>query len=150
YRKQDQSNLSSAAAELPPFFRRAFYPSTLRQLIYLRRTLQWRSSRVQRFVTALTLGILHGEMDRSERYLSNQMPRTICPKPRYSVKYWSEQQLWPRKRDVFGRLAAEAALRLRETPGRMGKVALADARKAAKQFPALAGKVKLVITSPPY
>lgn len=137
--------------KLTSFFHRAFYYSTLEQLLFLRRILNWRHSLVHRFITAMVLGSLHGDMDKSPSYFSNQMPRTISPKPKYSIEYWQRLNLWPRKRNVFQILRDCAVLRL--TNGRpkvKGQVALIDAREAASAFPSLHGKIKAVITSPPY
>src|SRR5262249_48437020 len=66
---------------LPEFFRRAFAPDTLRQLLFLRDHLEWRTCDVDCMLAALTLGMLHGESESSPSYLSNQMPRTISTKP---------------------------------------------------------------------
>ena len=76
-----------AAASMPRFFDYAYAPQTLRQLLYLRSTLSWRSSRVDCMLAGLVLGSLHGESERSPSYLSNQMPRTISTKPEYSVRF---------------------------------------------------------------
>ena len=137
---------------LPRFFRRAFYHTTLRELLFLRSALNWKESSVHRFITALVLGSLHGEMDKSSSYFSNQMPRTISTKPDYSIGYWEKHSLWPRKRDVFQLLRERAKFRLRDAnlPGLSGKVALGDARTAADLFPESRRKVKLILTSPPY
>jgi hypothetical protein len=136
---------------LPPFFGRAFHWTTLDQLLALRRLGHWREDRVDRFVVALALGILHGEMTRSTRYLSNQMPRTISTKPEYSLRYWRKRGLWPLKKDLWGLLAAEAALRLSgPLPSATAKVALGDARNAQALLTAARGRASLVVTSPPY
>ncbi|MGH9429870.1 MAG: DNA methyltransferase, partial [Terriglobia bacterium] len=147
----DHEALEVERQHLPAFFRRAFYHSTLRELLFLRGALDWRQSSVHRFTAALVLGSLHGEMDKSDSYFSNQMPRTISMKPRYSLKYWREHNLWPRKREVFKLLRERAALRLSdEMPASHGRIALSDARKASQEFLDLTGKVRLVVTSPPY
>lgn len=136
---------------LPPFFGRAFHHTTLEQLLFLRSSLNWRRNQVQRFVAAIILGILHGEMDRSIRYLSNQMPRTISPKPSYSLRYWRQRNLWPKKKDVFERLRSETGFRLSgEVPSMRGVVRLGNARKAGQSLGQLAGMISCVITSPPY
>jgi hypothetical protein len=140
--------LKQERAALPPFFRMAFYESTLYQILFLRAHLNWRGSPVHRFIAALVLGSLHGD---SSSYFSNQMPRTISTKPRYSIKYWRTHKLWPHKRDVFAILRSRATYRLSgELPEFVGRVALCDARNAAKRFPTLREKIKLVVTSPPY
>lgn len=136
---------------LPPFFKRAFYPTTLRELLFLKTNLKWRNDRTDRFITALILGSLHGEMDKSSSYFSNQMPRTICLKPDYSLRYWRERKLFPKKREVFTMLKEKAEYRLKDFPRcPEGKVVLADARKSSEVFGVLKNKISLVVTSPPY
>jgi hypothetical protein len=136
---------------LPPFFQRAFSPCTLDELLFLRRVLDWRHNFVHRFIAAMALGSLHGEMDGSSSYFSNQMPRTISPKPKYSLEYWERRNLWPPERKVFQLLKDRAAMRLSNgAPAIRGRVALLDARSAASVFHDLKGKIKAIITSPPY
>lgn len=91
----------SARHTLPPFFRKAFAPSTLRQILFLREKLRWTSSRVDCMIAALALGSLHGESDRSSSYFSNQMPRTISTKPEYSMRFWNDRNMKAPKRDAF-------------------------------------------------
>lgn len=136
---------------LSGFFKRAFYSSTLRELLFLRDALDWRNDKTERFIAALILGSLHGEMDHSCAYFSNQMPRTICLKPEYSLRYWQEHRLYPRKKDVFAMLRNKAIQRLNDLPGYpAGEVKLIDSRKVGYQFRRLHKQVSLVITSPPY
>lgn len=136
---------------LPAFFRRAFFPTTLREILFLRATLDWRKSRAECFITALILGSLHGEMDRSKSYFSNQMPRTICLKPDYSLRYWRRNKLFPKKRKVFEMLRQKAEYRLKEVPDcGKGRIKLVDARQTSLRFRNLHDKVALVVTSPPY
>lgn len=137
--------------ELPIFFGRAFHAETLRQLLFLKVALRWRSSKVDRFIAALVLGSLHGEMDKSSSYFSNQMPRTISTKPDYSLAYWRENNLWPFKRRVFEILRSRAELRFSGTePAFSGRAAMGDARRSAELFRELQGTVSALITSPPY
>ncbi len=151
YTRTRRSFLEARRAILPPFFGRAFHPDTLRQVLFLRSALQWRKSRIDRFVAALALGSLHGEMDKSSAYFSNQMPRTISTKPDYSLAYWRNNNLWPRKRDVFEILRQRAELRYSGThPQHDGRVVLGDARTAGEIFGEIKGGVSAVITSPPY
>lgn len=136
---------------LPSFFKRAFHSMTLRELLFLRSALNWRGSRADRFIAALVLGSLHGEMDRSNAYFSNQMPRTICLKPDYSVRYWRSKGLLPEERKVFDMLNEKAEHRLSGLADcATGNVKLADSRNVVRHFPRLKGKVSLVVTSPPY
>jgi hypothetical protein len=146
-----QSEIDEDVFDLPEFFCYAFHADTLRSLLFLRNALDWRNGDVDRFVAALTLGSLHGEMDKSSSYFSNQMPRTISTKPRYSVRYWRRHRLNPPQRKVFDLLRAKAMYRLGgELPTRRGAVSLCDARDSGEMFQDLQGRVRLIVTSPPY
>lgn len=137
--------------QLGPFFHACFHEHTLSQVLYLRSTLAWNTCSTDRFVAAMALGALHGESHKSKLVFSNRMPRTISTKPEYSVRWWDKHSLNPPQRDVFAILRELAKFRLAAgTPGRSGRIVLSDARKAAEVFPEHAGKVKLVVTSPPY
>lgn len=151
YAASDRIQFEDERSALPVFFGRAYYHSTLRQILFLRSFLDWGHDPTDRFISALALGSLHGEMDKSAFYFSNQMPRTISPKPAYSLRFWRARNLWPKKRDVFDILRHGSLLRLSATvPSRKGIVALQDARTAAAAFSSLRGRIKAVITSPPY
>lgn len=133
------------------FFRACFHEKTLRQLLFLRQELQWKDSRVDRFIAAVILGALHGESHKTANCLSNRMPRTISTKPDYSVRWWMAKGLTPPERDAFEIAANLAAYRLAaERPGLRGDVKLRDAREAKRAFPRLEKQVKLIVTSPPY
>ncbi len=105
------SEFQAESAALPPFFKRAFYPTTLKQILYLRSVLKWKTFRVERFITALALGSLHGEMALAASYFGNQMPRTISTKPTYSLRFWRTKNLWPRQHNVFDVLRRKPAFR---------------------------------------
>jgi len=151
YYRAAVGRLEIARVSLPAFFRRAFAAETLRQLIFLRSRLRWRSDPDHCFVTALLLGHLHGESARSDCYCSNQMPHTISTKPIYSLRYWQKHGLKPPDRDVFELLRDRAEYRLEEEgPERRGVVRLCDARRAAQHFRRFRDMVSVVITSPPY
>ena len=137
--------------ELSEFFSLCFDPATYKQLRFLRANLNWCHDRIERFITALCLGALHGESHRSPNYFSNRMPRTISTKPGYSIRWWRKNGYSPPARDVFAILRYMNSYRFRTAPPReRGEVALADARDAAAAFPHLVGRVTDVITSPPY
>ena len=151
YLSVDQGHLEALRESLPEFYGRAFYSSTLRQLLFLRTSLGWGDNRVDRFLAALVVGSLHGEMDRSQAYFSNQMPRTICLKPAYSLRYWRARRLFPKKREIFRMLRDKADFRLKDLPPYgTGLVKKSDAREVSGRFVSLEGKVSLVVTSPPY
>jgi hypothetical protein len=151
YSDANQRRLERRRRSLPEFFGRAFHHETLRQILFLRSQLDWQDGTVDRFIAALVLGSLHGEMDKSSSYFSNQMPRTISLKPAYSLSYWRKHDLWPKKREVFAMLKEKAALRLEGNEGvAKGMMRLRDARRAGSTFRSLTNRVKLVVTSPPY
>jgi hypothetical protein len=143
--------LPADTGESSPFFDRAFYPSTLAQVRFLRSSLNWQKSRVDRFIAALALGSLHGEMDKSKSYFSNQMPRTISTKPGYSINFWTKRDLWAEPRDVFAILRQRLEYRFASPrPVDRGRVFLSDIRDLSRIAPDLRSSVDLLITSPPY
>ncbi len=150
--RKKSAQFSSRAAEVKDeFFMACFHQETLQQILFLRKRLDWRESRVDCFIAALALGCLHGESHRTEACFSNRMPRTISTKPAYSVRWWKKNACLPPKRDVFSILTAAAAYRYQSPlPLIKGRVVEGDARKASSMFRAYKEKVKLVITSPPY
>jgi hypothetical protein len=136
------------AAAMDEFFHLAFDRDVLSTLLYLRCALNWRHRRSDAFVAALVLGALHGDI-KSEKYLSNQMPRTISTKPGYSVRWWSTRGLAPPKRDVFKLLGESAHFRFESPrPKRLGHAFLGDMREIPLRWPG--PRVSLVVTSPPY
>lgn len=140
-----------SAASSPVFFHRAFSESTLQRLLYLRARLNWRTSRVDAMVAALAIGSLHGEMDKSSSYFSNQMPRTISTKPAYSIRYWEERGLEPPQRDVFSILKSRARFRYQSLPPKNRAIVFhADMRQLPKKADQLNGDIRACITSPPY
>lgn len=144
-------DLENERRELPKFFRHAYYYSTLKELLFLRGKLRWRTDRTDCFIAGILLGSLHGEMDKSPWYLSNQMPRRISTKPNYSVKYWRERNLHPRKRKTFDVLRRWSDFRLKHgSPSRTGIALEDDARNLSHRLNFLEGRVRLVVTSPPY
>ena len=149
-----ESLYSSETAEYEapsPFFASCFEVETLREILFLRDNLKWKRRSTDCFLAAVMLGILHGESHRSEYCLSNRMPRTISTKPEYSMRWWAERNLTPPRRFVFETLRKAVVFRYRMPPAtEKGIVRQSDARSAGTRFPDLHGKVKLVVTSPPY
>jgi hypothetical protein len=146
YRKTDEP-----AGDLPKFFRHAFHPTTLKQLLFLRRKLDYRKSAPDCMITALVLGSLHGESDRSSRFLSNQMPHTISTKPDYSIRFWKERKLTAPRRDTFELLRKQA--RFRYETGRPRDKALVlhmDMRDLPRKAGQFRQPIRCVVTSPPY
>ncbi len=149
---EEQYNQSSTITESPaPFFSACFHPDTLAQLLFARSALKWKRSSVDCFLTAVMLGILHGESHRTDLCLSNRMPRTISTKPEYSIRWWKERGLVAPFRDVFSTLRKAVAFRYRLPPASSkGRVSHCDVRRVGAEFAELKGTVRLVVTSPPY
>lgn len=144
-------DIEAERTELPPFFRKAFHYWTLREVLFLRRRLDWQEDDVDRFIAALALGSLHGEMDHSKSYFSNQMPRTISTKPNYSLRYWRKHGLMAERKRVFDLLAKRAELRLgKGRPRRQGLSVRSDVRSLGRVLAPWERSVRLVVTSPPY
>ena len=136
-----------AAESLPEFFRYAYHPRTLVEVVYLRQALRWRRSDTDCMIAALILGSLHGEVT-SGAYLSNQMPRTISTKPAYSIRWWRHRGLEPPERDTFGVLRSRLAFRYEsERPPSKGRAFNCDVRSLPLQANT---RAHLAITSPPY
>lgn len=145
------SKFAKAAEKLPDFFQHAFHPATLRQVLYLQSTLNWRNQKTDALIAALALGALHGEADKSSSYFSNQMPRTISTKPAYSIRFWKERKLVAPERNVFDLLHSAVRYRYEsERPDGEALILNCDMRQlplAMENFP---GPVRCAITSPPY
>lgn len=149
-REFDPGEWTRSLDGLPEFFRHAFASATLKQLVYLRERLSWRTSDIDGMIAAIALGQLHGEA-RSPSYLSNQMPRTISTKPEYSVRYWKKHGHVAPDRDAFALIRDRAAFRYSTPPpaGR-GTTILGDMRELPFNLEATARPARLAVTSPPY
>lgn len=145
YRKR---TVVAEVARLPDFFRYAYHAETLHQLVYLRRSLRHRVSLVDGMLAALALGSLHGENDRSDRFLSNQMPHTISTKPEYSIRFWKSRRHRAPQRDVFELLRRQAEYRYETAPPKDRALILhMDMRELPRHVRAPA---RCAVTSPPY
>ncbi len=120
-----------------------FSSYTLKQLVYLKKKLNWKRNNVDAFISAMVLGILHGG---SEGYLSIQMPNTFSMSPGYVKKFIKDHELEKNKRDVFVLLHKKLDRCYQKVPTK-GKAYLMDARKLNK---IKTSSVNLVLTSPPY
>lgn len=145
-----RSRTKYTLASLPTFFHYAFRKETLRQLLLLRRNLRWRDSKIDRFITAVVLGILHGESANRPHYLSASMPHSIATKPNYQLKYWRKHRITPPERNVIETLRNRVIFRLMHgTANAKGRTYCCDVRQLAGRV-RMPTKVALVITSPPY
>ncbi|MBV9139806.1 MAG: hypothetical protein JO115_02590 [Pseudonocardiales bacterium] len=146
---RQRESIDGDQGENRDFFELAFAPRTLVQLCYLRKELQWSSDDLDAMVAAVTVGCLHGEVNATANYLSNQMPRTISTKPNYSVKFWRERGLIPPDRDVFEVIRNRAKYRYESNrPLRRGQAWLCDMRELPRKVGSK--RAQLLITSPPY
>jgi hypothetical protein len=150
-RRFDGRSWHSLADSCDEFFHYAFQRRTLQQLLCLRHNLRWKQNVLDAMVAALVLGSLHGEMDKSDSYLSNQMPRTISTKPAYSVRFWKQRNLLPPSRNVFELLRRRATFRYETEPPRgEAQVFHRDMRDLPWLRDELPKTIRCVITSPPY
>ena len=147
----DGSEYQNKKNELPEFFKYAYDENVLLQIIYLRESLNWRGSTIDAMIAALVLGSLHGESQKSNCYLSNQMPHVISTKPNYSIRYWKKHRLHPPKKNVFELLRNRLEYRYKSKPTeRRAKVLLTDIRELPFRKMKDYGEIRYVITSPPY
>ena len=137
------------------FWALAFESDTLYQLCQLREALLNRRSESADLLRAVVLGCLHGPSNSSPKtasYFSNQMLRTFASKPNYSVRFWRERRMLPRKIDVLGPIARkldrvflkEALLQRTESRIRLGN------STRASSYQNIPDRITHVITSPPY
>lgn len=143
---------SSEAAEPPTdFFAACYHPRTFGEILHLKSILNWKENHVDRFISAVMLGVLHGESHRSDMCLSNRMPRTISTKPDYSVRWWKERNMTAPERETFKVVRQATTFRFSKAPPKaQGLVALCDARHAGEVFTKYHNQVTLIVTSPPY
>lgn len=147
----DYNEMKAEVKALPTFFHFAFHPETLAQLAHLRKTLKYQGSSTDCMLAALTLGSLHGESDRSARYLSNQMPHTISTKPDYSVRFWKRHRLVAPHRDAFELLRTQAEYRYESgRPKGKSLVFHMDMRDLPRRNKVFKKPIRCVVTSPPY
>ena len=143
--------VSVGSQAYPKFFDRAYSQLTLRQLLFLRQRLKWRSSPVDGFVASLVLAYMHGESRDSGHYLSNHMPHSIALYPQYLIRYWRKRRWKPPETDVFTVLENRAQFRLSSgAPDLRGKAVQADARTLGNTLRSYGKQARLIVTSPPY
>jgi site-specific DNA-methyltransferase (adenine-specific) len=128
---------------------------TLAELCYLRRRLVTSDKPVDRFLVGAVLGIMHGSErnDKTSGYASIAMPNTFSMSPNY-VRRFVERRLSRPYRNVFDvvrgkvvRLFANGTIAEPE-----GVVAWCNVKRISENagFAPYRGRVKLIVTSPPY
>lgn len=123
--------------------RMIFSDQTLKQLLFLKNNLKWRTRSADAFIAAMILGVMHGS---SEGYLSLSMPNTFSMAPNYVKNYIREHKLERPNRDVFYVLRNKLE-RCYQKPPLKGRALSQDARKMSK---VMSNSIDLVVTSPPY
>lgn len=117
--------------------------STLKQLVFLKRNLNWKISNVDAFIAALLLGTMHGN---SEGYLSLSMPNTFSMAPNYVRKYIREHDLQKPDRNCF-EILRKKLKRCYQRQSVRGKAYNQDVVNMSR---IKNESVDLIITSPPY
>jgi len=133
------------------FWNLCFHSETLHDICKLRENLMEECATEEVLaLRALMLGILHGPTNKIHiSYLSNQMPRTYCCKPEYSVRYWERNELYPKKIDVLDIVTWKAEYSFGTLPAHTpGYVIHEDSRTSLTTVPK--DGFNWVITSPPY
>ena len=132
----------------PKKIRMIFHIKTLRQLMYLRRELDWSSPGVDSFLVAVLMGALHGG---SSGFLSLPMPNTFSMGWGYiERKIKEDPEKWSRPdRDTFEvlRVRVERQLGKGPLPG-SGTAIYGDVRDLDQKIEH--DTVQLLFTSPPY
>ena len=151
YRSGARGREEEEFQELREFFELAFAKGVLSKLLYLREALSWKVDQRDCMIAALLLGALHGEMNKSGSYLSNQMPRTISMKPAYSIRFWKKRSLYPAEREVFELLRKRADFRyVSGVPEGRALVYLDDMRALPTRLKDRDFEIACAVTSPPY
>jgi len=141
--KEGYSTASVDVSTVSEDIKMLFSDSTLSQLVFLKEQLDWKQSKVDTFITATLLGILHG---KSNGYLSLSMPNTFSMSPNYIRKFVFEHGLERPKRDVFELLSRKIE-RSYEKPPVKGKAYAQDTQSMSRIGDS---SVDLIVTSPPY
>ncbi len=125
-----------------------YHENTLKQLVYLKSTLDWSKPGVDAFIVAVLMGAMHGG---SRGFLSLPMPNTFSMSWNYIARKVREE---PEKfacpdRDAFEVLRTRVKRQLAKGtfPG-SGRTIYGDVRELDKKVDH--GSVQLLFTSPPY
>jgi len=132
----------------PERIRMIYHENTLRQLVYLKSTLDWSEPGIDAFIVAVLMGAMHGS---SRGFLSLPMPNTFSMGWGYIAgKIEEDPDKWAcPDRDAFEVLATRVKRQLAKgtLPG-SGRTIYGDVRELDKKVDH--GSVQLLFTSPPY
>lgn len=133
-----------------------YHPVTLAQLCYLRRAIVDSNDPVDQFLVGVVLGIMHGKerQDGTSGYLSISMPNTFSMSPGYVKRFVETKRLNRLGRNVFD-IMTEKVERLFLHGGVTDDKCVVETLDAkalsdSEVFSQYRGKVKLIVTSPPY
>lgn len=134
------------------FWKAAYNDRVLNQICKVRSYLLIHDGSEECALRGLVLGALHGpkakSLDKSS-YLGNQMPRTYAPKPGYSVRYWSKNNLVPDYINIESVIKRRASRFYgNEMPNIPHEIIYGDARENGNYH--TLPLISTVITSPPY
>lgn len=133
-----------------------YSPDTLAQLCYLRRRLVKPTTEVRAFLLGALLGVMHGaeRQDGTSAYASISMPNTFSMSPNYVRRFVETKQLNRVGRDVFEILTQKVERLFKDAPPleSKGVVTVSDAKRLSEnaELAEYLGRVRLVVTSPPY
>ncbi|MBT6644857.1 MAG: hypothetical protein HOB52_03550 [Euryarchaeota archaeon] len=130
----------------PNKIRMIFHIKTLRQLMYLKRELDWSCEGVDSFIVAVLMGALHGQ---SRGFLSLSMPNTFSMGWGYIKKFKAEKGLECPDRDCFEVLRERVKRMLGKGPlPGSGETIYGDVRDLSSKVDH--DSIQLLFTSPPY
>ena len=141
--KEFQNSRKIDISKIDKNIKMIFSYRTLKELVFLQSSLDWKKSNVDNYITAMILGIIHGG---SKNYLSIQMPNTFSMTPNYIKKYAKEHSLKKEYKNCFKCLRHKLES-CYEAPKQKGRVLKQDAIKMNK---IKNNETDLIITSPPY
>ena len=144
YDKSDWKYFSGA----PKKIRMIYHINTLRQLMYLKRELDWSKPGVDAFIVAVLMGAMHGS---SKGFLSLPMPNTFSMGWNYVKKYIAKHNLKRPNRDAFEviRHRCKRFLKKGPLPGE-GLAIHGDVRNLSESKEIANNSVKMIFSSPPY
>jgi hypothetical protein len=144
-------------ADLPrgQFWRMAYRKNVLGALCALRQELLRDClSDSRKALRGILLGALHGPLrsDGTSSYLSNQMPRTYAPKPRYAIAFWKRNEFRAPDVSLLNVISERAHRYYILLPTRIRhRVRCGDARSYSFMRTVCGeSKPTLIVTSPPY
>ena len=125
-----------------------YHPNTQRQLMYLKKELDWRHDDVDAFLSMVLMGAMHGQ---SSGFLSLEMPNTFSMGWNYVKKYIKTHDLNRPDRDVFKVLRdrCKRFLKLGQLPGK-GKAFHTNSKVLGESGLIEHHSVKMIFSSPPY